>query len=360
MTTDLRQVWSPPEDRGEASRLLDIELALYLAETVAPGHPCSDVWALLGGYPFLEATGPVVNDVQRQRVAIARHLVLRFKDRYDWHAALRSYRDMPETLRGYDIDPDTDTAVRRVPMVLPNRWDSYEQALTVAPPDRRSPVQAAEHGRYLVRTATGQSGVDVPDWLPLPQAGLGHDLTARRDRGPIRVSLRALRRIAEQADAVEERIGWSPRSNWVRRLDGLTLEIRAADDRFEPTDELSVDGMLHLIGMVSAGKSTLVDLLTLWAAGQHLRVCVVADNVTAVLRKVIHLTALGVAAAPVLGQSTRAQHVNRLHQLTAADDGTLGGLDEPAFGQVSTACALDELREHDGRPGRSTAPRVSG
>jgi len=52
----------------------------------------------------------------------------------------------------------------------------------------------------------------------------------------------------------------------------------------------------------------------------------------------------------VLGQSTRAQHVNRLHQLTAAADGTFGGLDEPAFGQVSTACALDEVREHDGTP----------
>src|SRR6266516_784048 len=122
MTTDLRQAWSPPENHGEASRLLDIELTLYLAEAVAPGHPCSDAWALLGGYPFLEATGADINEAQRQRVAIARHLVLRFKDRYDWHAALRTYRDMPETLRGYDIDPARDTATRRAPMVLPDRW----------------------------------------------------------------------------------------------------------------------------------------------------------------------------------------------------------------------------------------------
>jgi hypothetical protein len=350
ITADLRQAWIPPEDQGAAGQLLHIELALYLAETSAPRHPFADAWALLGGYPFLEATGSGASDAQQQRIAVARHLLLRFKDRYDWHAALRAYREMPETLRGYDIDPDAGTARRRMPMVLPGRWGHYEQALGAAPPDRRSPVQAAVRGRYLVRTTTGQSGVDIPNWLPLPAAAPGHDLTARRDRNGIRVSLCALRAVAEEADAAEERMGWSPRSNWVRRLDGLTLEIRAVDDRFEPSDELVIDGILHLIGMVSAGKSTLVDLLTMWAAGQGMRVCVVADNVTAVLRKVTHLTALGVSAAPVLGQSTRVRHVNRLHQLTAADSGGLGGLDEPAFSQVSTACALDGLRDSDGAP----------
>jgi hypothetical protein len=105
-TATLRDQWQPEEDKQRARHLLDIELALYLMERIAPGHPCWDVWALLGGYPFLAASGTPVDSTAEQMIAVARHLVLRFKDRYDWGNALRWYATaMPETLRGYEVDP---------------------------------------------------------------------------------------------------------------------------------------------------------------------------------------------------------------------------------------------------------------
>jgi hypothetical protein len=352
-TATLRDRWQPEEDKNRARHLLDVELALYLMERVAPGHPCSDVWALLGGYPFLEASGTPVDATAEQVMVVARHLVLRFKDRYDWDNALRWYvTTMPETLRGYEVNLETGTVRRRHPRVLPDRWEIYEHALTAAPPDRSSPLTTAGHGQYLVDSAAGPRSVTIPQWLPLDTQGLGHDLTARADREPIEVTWEELTEAAARGDALEEEIGWAPRSNWAQRLADAELELRGPDNTFSRSEKLTIDGLLNLVGMVGAGKSTLVDVLILWAASSQpaKRVCVIADNVTALLRKVVHLQALGISAAPVVGESNRVLHLRRLHRLTAPGDGRIGPTGERMFDLVSTACALDGLRDHEAEP----------
>ena len=157
---------------------------------------------------------------------------------------------------------------------------------------------------------------------------------------------------ARWGDEAEDRAGLpaEERSNWADRLARVTLEVRQADNTFAESEVLTIAGIMHLIGMVGAGKSTLVDALVLWCARRGKKVCVVADNVTAVLRKVAHLQTLGIKAAPVLGQSNRAQHLVRLHRLTSARDGRIAPVDERMFNYASTACALDGLRDHAAEP----------
>lgn len=347
----LRKEWQPQEDGRHATRLLDIELGIFLIEQVGCGAPCADAWALLGGYPFLQASRAVLNDTAQRMVAVARHLLLRYKDQYDWQSALRWYAEMPETMRGYDVDLGTGVATQRSTRVFPERWTVYERALSAAPPHSTATMSAVGHGRHLVLTPSGPTSVDIPEWMPLATPRPGHDLRVPQ-RGAITLPWAELEAAAAEGDRLEARVGWSPRSNWASRLAKVQLEVRAPDHRFGSSKTLSIDGLLHLIGMVGAGKSTLVEVLVLWAAlaTPPKRICVVVDNVTAVLRKVVHLRALGIDAAPVLGQSNRLAHLRRLHRLTAPADGTIGPLDDPMFDLVSTACALDGLRDHEAQP----------
>jgi hypothetical protein len=348
----LDEGWGPDGSDGDSRRLVDVELVVYLAAQVAARHPITDAWALLGGYPFLRASQGPIPDEHDRMVAVARHLVLRFKDSRDWQQALEDYTKYPQQVCGYDIDLMTGTAQAKKPSVWPERWTHYQQVLTTPPPHSMDSLTAAHAGRHINQLQPWTS-VTIPDWMPVDQPLLaGHQVTARQDRTPFTVTWNQLRAAARWGDLVEQHVGIpdNDRSHWAARLERVTLELRQADNTFRKSKVLTIDGIMHMIGMVGAGKSTLVDVLVLWCAKRGKKVCLVADNVTAVLRKVAHLQALGIHAAPVLGQSNRAQHLVRLHRLTNPRDGRIAPTDERMFDYASTSCALDGLRDHAAEP----------
>jgi pPIWI RE three-gene island domain Z len=347
----LKREWDTPESSRSVARLVDIELVLYLAERVAPRHSINDASALLGGYPFLLASQDSLPAEHELMISVARHLVLWFKDRDDWRTALLEYREFPETIRGYELDLVSGTAPRRVPSVLSDRFDYYEDVLTHPPADATGTITVAEPGRYFNQAQAGSS-VAIPDWFPTVPPGRGHDVMARTDREPITIPWSELEEAARWGDACEQELPHlrETPSNWEKRLRQVTLEIRQADNTFSESKTLTIAGLTHMIGMVGAGKSTLVDVVILWCHLNRKRVCVVADNVTSALRKTAHLQALGIRAAPVLGQSNRVQHLTRLHRLTSARDGRIAPTDNRMFDLTSTACALDGLRDHSPTP----------
>jgi hypothetical protein len=74
---------------------------------------------------------------------------------------------------------------------------------------------------------------------------------------------------------------------------------------------LKIDGILDLVGMVSAGKSTPLDVLAVCAARSGLHTTLVGGDVRSVLRKVELFTVLGIEAAPVLRSTTLSTHLER-------------------------------------------------
>ena len=128
----------------------------------------------------------------------------------------------------------------------------------------------------------------------------------------------------EQAEIPE-----ASRSQWADRLARVELLVRQQDG-FAPGASLEVSGLLHMVGMVGAGKSTLRDILTYWyvASGQpHRRVTIVVGDVAEALAVTNTFRRIGIAAAPVLGQSTRERNIHRLHRRLATA-GAPGG-DDP-------------------------------
>ncbi|MFC7483026.1 hypothetical protein ACFQX7_27715 [Luedemannella flava] len=164
-----------------------------------------------------------------------------------------------------------------------------------------------------------------------------------RPRRPIYVTWEDLIATARNMDVVDVAHG---RSNaWAKRLLDVTLQVRDGGHVFHDAMALTVDTMLHLVGMVSAGKSTLVMVLAVWAAGHGHTVTIVVGDNSAALRLSHDLSLYNwVRVAPVMGLN-RARHTERLHRLQPPVPGRL--LPAPGFGfeLVSTACGLSALRE---------------
>lgn len=350
LSAQLRDAW--PEDMSSLrpGDLLDVELGLYLLETTMPTRTAADGWTLFGGYPYSEAFGDVRTEAQRLRIRRGRHYLLPLRRRREWLLALAAYARVPQALRGYDLTSADDVPIRRAPSRAPRRFDRYEQLLTSPPPFVTQRVPVAGPGEHWFPVRDRRHAVTFTDDLfpaPAPQA---HNLDALPNgRGaPIEVTWKQLEQAAVRMDEIEAGQNGGKPNMWAARLGRVNLLVRERSE-FVADRPLRIDGLLNLVGMVGAGKSTFRDILAFWVVTvRHLRITIVVGDVAETLNVVNLFTRLGVRAAPVLGRSTLERHIQRLHRrVTTAGEPTMLTHDHPGFAYVNSACPLDALRGLD-------------
>ncbi|GAB3837342.1 signal recognition particle [Kribbella italica] len=327
--------------------LLDVELGLRLLERVTPTWTAIDAWTLLGGYPYSDVLAETGAE-QRLMIRRARHYLWDLRRRYEWRRLLSMYLEVPRHLRAYDFGEVDETPVRRDPSRAARRFDVYDRLLTSPPTFVRSALPRAEAGQFQFVARERHYAVTIPAELVPDAPNRGHDLTAMPAAlgAAIEVSWKELEAAARSMDALEQTDGERP-NRWTERLQRVELLMRDdAAGRFSRSDAFRVDGLLNLVGMVGAGKSTVRDILAFWAAtrsGRH--ITIVVGDVAETLAIVHQFERLGLSAAPILGQSTRERHIERLHRRVAGT-GAASMLQHrhPGFTFLSSACPLDALR----------------
>ncbi|MFI7534883.1 hypothetical protein [Streptosporangium sp. NPDC049376] len=349
LVAGLAGVWPPEEREIRPSLLFQVELGLRLMERLSPEHPADGVWTLLGGYPFARARGLVGGPEQERLLVSARHLLWPLRRRRMWLQCLEAYREVPDRLRGYRLRSADSPALPANPVVVVDRFAVYDTALDGLPDlvRRELPLAGPGPARFVERRRI--TSVTLPE-TPRPAPVPGHDLAGASVRGnrPLRVSLAELSDTARWMDETERRHDLRP-GGWERRLANLELDVRTPDGHgFTRAEALDLGGLFHLVGMVGAGKSTLMSLIAVWSARQGRRTTLVVGDVAEQLTLTALFRDLGLAAAPVLGPTTRETHVQRLHRrLAARVPGSLLTHDDPGFDDLSTACVVDALRGNE-------------
>ncbi|WP_330241085.1 hypothetical protein [Streptomyces sp. NBC_00525] len=337
----------PAEHRSIKPALLcQVELGLRLLETLAPGRDAAGIWVLLGGYPFASTAGLATTPQDQLTLTAARHLLWPMRRRRLWQQSLENYRQLPEQLRGYRVPVDGGPARRVLHPTAAHRFDVYDRALGRIPDFATNPLPHAGEGAHRFKDQRRYSSVTIPPEFVLDPAP-GHDLVAHRPlrHDPIEVPLAELDDIAAWMDAREREFGRSP-GQWRERLSRLELDVRTAEGTdFAPAKTLSLDGLTHLVGMVGAGKSTLMILLAVWAHQRNLRTTLVVGDVAEQLGLTQLFQGLKLRAALVQGSTTRPKHTQRLHRrLASRGERSLLDHTDQTFAHLSTACPLDALR----------------
>ncbi|MYW05300.1 hypothetical protein [Streptomyces sp. SID3343] len=335
-----------PGSTPQASQLCQVELGLRLLEKLAPEHSAEGVWTLLGGYPFARAAAIARTTDDERLLAVGRHLLWPLRRRRAWFQALDTYRDVPQRLRGYLVPPGAGPARRYEPAILAARFDVYDAALAAPPAFVRRPLPLAAPGPSTFYERRRPTSVTFPSDLT-PEPATGHDLAGGSPGTGARLTIpkAELGETAQWMEKCEAERG-ATGGDWVRRLADLHLSTRSADGRgFDDTEELTLDRLVHLVGMVGAGKSTLMILVSVWAARRGLRTTLVVGDVAEQLRLAALFRSLGLPATPMVGPTTRQTHVQRLHRrLAGRGDDNLLRHDDPGFDDMSTVCVADALR----------------
>jgi hypothetical protein len=342
---DLRLGLAGEQPTFPLARLLDVELILTLYAEHLPGEDPEAAWAVLNGHPFpaLLALAPEAH----RAVELARLQLRSLPGREAWQENLARYQGLAAPLPAYAVE---GKGVRRVPTpVAPDRIAAMQAALRTPPPPTRRPARYAGPGRHwfhvqqepyeanLSEAAAACARRPVPELPP----------RAPRQRPVLKVPLEELRATARWMDA-NIPSDFRTAHTWAQRLEQFDLHLATADG-FSPGDTLTLDGLLHLIGMVGSGKSSLLTVLTVHLARQGLRVVLLLGDVAAILNELALFSALqatdpALAAVPLVGRTTRQLHLNRLHaRLAQEPEGKQSRFhaDHPGFALLSTTCALN-------------------
>lgn len=358
-----RELRTMPTDHDvlAAAGLAEVELALFLLAEVKEDARAIDAWPLLGGYPYGRAFNPRLSAEQERRIQTARYYLAGLRRRHLWLQRLERYMAVDQQYRGYDLDSVESVARRRSPSLAPGRFSVYDQALDGLAVVLGEELPLASAGQQKFSAGRRELSVNIPENLVTDEIPAGMPLRAgKAGKGePITVTRADLLDAARAMEAAERDNKVARPRDWVRDLEHVEMSLAAAlsftGDGFVHTEdwELTVDNLFHLVGMVGAGKSTIMHLLTYHCVVKlGLKVTVVVGDVAESLKTVATFNGLGselISAAPIVGRSTRERHIQRLHRRQhSAGKASMLEHTSPAFDFLSSACPIDALRGYEG------------
>lgn len=354
------------EDAGFPTQTMDIgafcalELGLHFLSTHVPGEPIGALQPLLSGYVQV---GDTLEPVTRR----VRHRMGDVSRRGYWRGLLNQYMRLPAEWRYFDrlddpqhrVSDKTIFAVKRSPY-CPERTDVYNQAmthpLTYQATTSYPPAQAGRRYWFALDDDRVEY-VQFPDRLPTGPAVTALQPPQARTRPTWDVSFsQDLERTAAWVDEKLESRPDITNRNWVKRL-RENIRFNTVDPHganlIDKPDTFRIDGVTHIVGLMNSGKTTLTDLIAIdRVKHHHNRVGIVVSSVGDVLAKVSFLRRLGIKAVPIIGTSSRTEHVGRYWRTLVEDGAELipddGETADPAADYATISCLLEPLRTHNG------------
>ena len=329
-----------------AQLIAEVELGLTLLREIAPEEPAASVSALLSGYRFpVEA---LLNDANWLLVKKTRFYLLRRKGN-QWERSLCEYISIPEILRIFSL-----TDISEVPELIPSstyprRLQLYQQTLSATPQHKKRKTQLATPGYWYAKIAhKGNSPAEVPVNIPqavgnlAPAPQVSFHRTRTQNNPSHSVTLEELLISAQEMDCKLAESGYDP-ENYHSRLQGIALRLYdASTDDFSPGSEVKLEQLVHIVGLLNVGKSTLLEVLIYHLAKQGYRCGLIVNDVVAQVRLAsLFWHGMGISAAPVLG-SDRSEQLAKIYEpiLATMGEEIAQGAIHPAWRWFSFVCPL--------------------
>ena len=259
--------------------------------------------------------------------------------------ALAGYEDKRyEGFRAFDIVEDKPVLRER----CVERYAAYLDFIQTPDAPAKSPVFARAGERYRYYAKPEASATDAPGRLidatvripaRVPDA-VFTELPAlpETSRPPIEVTLDEL---IAAADTVAEKSG-ADRSYYAAVLRNIQekglLKQMNVEASGQAAESVVFDKVTSLVGLVGAGKSVLVDMLTVALAHRGCKTLMMLNSVADVMAAVDFFRSLGLSTSPLVSRNAR---LDRLGELFAQGDDML--LPESMAHYLETPCLIDGL-----------------
>ncbi len=323
------------EEAMPLSRFAAIEAVLHLLALNAPDADPTKAYLLFTQYQLIGTTKCTAMEHTLQQ---ARHTLGCYRSKKYWQDDLRNYRDPRyDAVRAFSFEElDGTVSFSKAAGTYPYPYEERQKEWARFWPEcfekSNTPTYAGT-GTYKYvypnlengETETVQVKLDKDYVSPVqpiaPEKGY---------RAPISISLDELLNAAKE---MAEICPGDPcymilKTNILKQIVGNSVKL---------CTELTFREVVNIVGMVGAGKSTLIKILAFWCHQNGYRVAIVVDTVAEVLNLQKYLSSVGVTASPLIGRNERLKYIN---QVTQPNETCLSA----GFSQYLTpACLIDGM-----------------
>lgn len=343
MKPNNQTVWYTPisaqfqmiEDAMPLSRFAAIEAVLHLLSLNAPNADPTKAYLLFTQYQIIGTTecSPMEHTLQR-----ARHMLGYYRSQKYWQDDLRAYRDQRyNAFRAFSVEEtDGKASLSKVsetyPHPLVDRKKEWERFWPEHIENTAHPVYAgAGTYKYIRPNLEDGEAEAVSVKFDDEYTTAIHSLASEKGcRAPISISVNELLDAAYQ---MSEICPGDPchsilKTNILKQITGPFVQS---------CTDLNIREVVNIVGMVGAGKTTLIKVMSFWCHNNDHRITVVVDTVAEALNLQKYLSGLGVTSSPLIGRNERLKYIN---QVTQPDETCLTS----GFSQYLTpACLIDGM-----------------
>lgn len=315
-----KDVWYAPlaaqfqaiEEPMPIARFAAIEAVLHLLALNAPDADPAKAYLLFTQYQLIGTTACTDMEHTLQR---ARHKLGYYRSQKYWQDDLRDYQDSKyDAVRAFSFEElGGTTSFFKTGGTYPHPYEERQKEWVRFWPDRFEETTTPSYagaGTYKYPYPNLENGeletVQVKfanDCITPPQP----NVMEKGCRTPISISLDELLNTAKKMAEIHpgDPCHMILKTNILKQIKGASVNA---------CTELAIQEVVNIVGMVGAGKSTLIKILAFWCHQHGYRITVVVDTVAEVLNLWKYLAAFGVAASPLIGRSERLKYINQVAQ----------------------------------------------
>ncbi len=333
---------SKSNDGLSLKQFLDIENILFLAKRISPKLQVGQVFLLLRGYHLI-AHAP--NNEQLYLLQQARIKWLQYSSRIQWEQLIEKYfSEKYDGIRLYEnIDNLIQITTKNIP--VPEREDVYLSNL-YEHKTSSSNLRCALEGRYTFHRKNKQIvTVSIPnDISDLLSSSDKTCISSSGMREPITID------ISDLLNAANEMRDIAPGDYCYDVLSRNKIKA-VTDHNLNYCQKLSIQEVVNIVGMVGAGKTTLIKTLSYYLSKIDKKVVVVLDSVSDVIKMYKDLRQYNINVSPLIGRGEQEKHIKPLVK------GSQMYLDMDTSRYLVTSCMLNgacdnenEALTYDERP----------
>lgn len=317
---DNKNVWYAPlsaqfqviEEAMPLSRFAAIEAVLHLLTLNAPDADPTKAYLLFTQYQLIGTTECTTMEHTLQQ---ARHTLGYYRSQKYWQDDLRDYREPRyNAVRAFSFEElDGTVSFSKTGGTYPYPYEERQKEWARFWPEcfedsRTPPYAGAGTYRYVypnlesgeVETVQVKFDNDYapPVQLTTPEKGY---------RAPISISLDEILNAAKEMAEIcpGDPCHMILKTNIFKQIIGNSVKS---------CTELTLREVVNIVGMVGAGKSTLIKVLAFWCHQNGYRIAIVVDTVAEVLNLQKYLSTFGVTASPLIGRNERLKYINQVTQ----------------------------------------------
>lgn len=306
------------DEQLTASEICDIELGLTLWYELFPEKSADNLWGILTGYDKLILKDNKLSEKDKKIIAIARFYLVNLKSRKKWLESLDNYSELNESIRLYQISDEKK--VKKIETAVAfEREEIYNKILKNPPSYKEINLDFASHGEntyFIDKKSNRVVDIYIPEsWENSSRNSMISNkyFAGTKERAEITIKWDEL---IETAKWIDEELSKSYYYNTLKDIELITSKKTLLGSE----REITIDGLFHLVGMLSTGKSVFIEVLAVWAAKNNLHTTIILDSVISIINMANIFEKLGIKVAPIFGNSNRAKQLQRFHSVNITDN----------------------------------------